>query len=359
MINLRSDTFTLPTVEMRAAILSAELGDDGYREDPTVIRLEELAAKKLGKESACLMPSGTMANLCSILAWRSGSGTVVLVGDQSDIYVYEDQTVPGWAGVIYQPVPTRPDGTMRLSDIQEELRRARPDNCHVKLLCLENPHNLCGGVVLDMEYLREVADLIHAQGLGLHLDGARLFNAAARLKISPSEIVQHSDSVQFCLSKGLAAPVGSILAGASAFIERVRIQRKMLGGNMRQAGIVAAAGLVALEQMTDRLDEDHTNAWLLAQGLALIPGIQIDLSTIQTNTVVFRVTDPRFDCESFIGAACREGLHLSEFERGRIRAVPHYGITASNIRTALKIVAQIMSEKPVGRSNVQGKHRRV
>ncbi|HEY6250319.1 MAG TPA: GntG family PLP-dependent aldolase, partial [Candidatus Angelobacter sp.] len=267
--------------------------------------------------------------------------------DQSDIYVYEDHSVPRWAGVIYRPVPTQSDGTLGLSDIRAELQKVSAHGFRTKLLCIENPHNLCGGVVLSLEYLREVAGFVHAEGIGLHLDGARLFNAAARLKVPPSEIAQHADSVQFCLSKGLAAPVGSILAGSSAFIDRARIQRKMVGGNMRQAGIIAAAGLVALEQMTDRLDEDQANAWLLAQGLARIPGIQIDLSTVQTNTVVFQVTDPRFGSKSFIQAARRYGLYLGDFKRGRIRAVPHYGITIRDVQDALRIIGQIL--KPASR----------
>lgn len=344
MIELRSDTFTLPIPEMLDAMVHAELGNDGYGEDPTVIRLEEMVAAVLRKESACLMPSGTMANICSVLAWHKKRGGHVLVGDQSDIYVYEDHTVAEWAGANYLPLPTQADGSLLLADIRVELQKITSGGPKAGLLCLEDPHNLCGGVVLGPEYLREVAALAHAHGTALHLDGARLFNASSRLKVSPAEIVQHVDSVQFCLSKGLAAPIGSVAVGDASFIAEVRAQRKMLGGNMRQAGIVAAAGIVALQQMTDRLEEDHLTARLLAEGLAQIPGIKVNLDTVQTNTVVFRVVDQRFDCESFIEALKEYGVHLSEFKYGRVRAVTHYGITTHDVTEALKTIARILSK---------------
>jgi threonine aldolase len=346
LIELRSDTFSLPTAEMMSAILQAQLGDDGYREDPTVRRLEELAASKLGKEAACLMPSGTMANLASVLAHCDETGNTVLVGDESDIHVYEDATLARGMGIVYRTLHTQPDGTLSLSDIEQEFRNAIGKSPEIALVCLENPHNLCGGVVLTVDYIRRVAGLVHSEGASLHLDGARLFNAASRLKIDPAEIVRDVDSVQFCLSKGLAAPIGSMAVGSSIFIENVRVQRKRLGGNMRQAGIIAAAGIVALEKMVDRLEQDHVNARHLAEGLAGIPGIEVDLSTVQTNTVVFRVVDDRFDCDSFIRNASRHGINVSEFKRGRLRAVTHWGTTAEDIEEALKIFARIVQEGP-------------
>lgn len=342
-IELRSDTFTLPTAEMMSAIAGAALGDDGYREDPTVIRLEELAAAKLAKEAACLTPSGTMANLAAILTHCS-RGALALIGDQSDIHAYEDQGLARSAGVVLVPVPTEPNGTLLLSTLEKEFTKAADTGATIALVCLETPHNLCGGVVLPIDYIREVADFVHARGARLHLDGARLFNAAIQLDVDPQEIVKNADSVQFCLSKGLAAPVGSLVAGSAEVIEQVRNKRQMLGGNMRQAGIVAAAGIVALERMVGRLREDHANARRLAEALAGIPGIEVDLETVQTNTVVFRVVDRRFNDASFIEAARRFGLHLSDFKRGRLRAVLHYGIVEQDVEEALRIIAGILDE---------------
>ncbi|MGZ4840172.1 MAG: GntG family PLP-dependent aldolase [Candidatus Angelobacter sp.] len=344
-IELRSDTFTLPTEEMMAAIAGAALGDDGYREDPTVIRLEEMAAAKLGKEAACLTPSGTMANLAAILS-HCRKGSIALVGDQSDIHAYEDQGLAGDAGVTLTPLPTQPDGKLLLSTLDKEFEKAASSSSKIALVCLENPHNLCGGVVLPLDYVRDVAAFVHARGARLHMDGARLFNAAVHLNVDPAEVVRSADSVQFCLSKGLAAPVGSVVAGSYEFIEQVRNKRQMLGGNMRQAGVVAAAGIVALEHMVERLREDHVNARRLAEALAGIPGIEVDLGTVQTNTVVFRVVDPRFNEEMFIEAARRFGLHISDFKRGRLRAVLHYGITAHEVEETVSIVVRILQDSP-------------
>lgn len=341
MIELRSDTFTLPTPEMMSAIAEAPLGDDGYREDPTVIRLEELAAAKLGKEAACLTPSGTMANLASILAHCPVSRSIALVGDQSDIHVYEDRGLAGCAGVVLKTVPTQPNGTLLFSDLEREFEKAAGSSSEIALVCLENPHNLCGGIVLPVDYVSRVASFVHARRARLHLDGARIFNAAVRLGLDPAELVKDADSVQFCLSKGLAAPVGSVVVGSSDFIEQVRKKRQMLGGDMRQAGIIAAAGIVALERMVERLQEDHANARRLATGLAQIPGIEVDAGAVQTNTVVFRVVDGRFDCNTFIEAARRYGLSVSDFKRGRLRAVAHYGITQGDIDETIRIIARI------------------
>lgn len=356
MIELRSDTFTLPTAEMLSAIVGAQLGDDQYGEDPTVIKLERQAADALGKEEACLMPSGTMANLSSIMSHCCQSGAAALVGDRSDIYVYEDRYVAERAGIIYRPLHTLPDGSLSLSDIESELRSAAGASSRIALLCLENPHNLCGGVVLPLDYMRRIADFVHARGIKLHLDGARLFNAAIKLNISPAEIVKEADSVQFCLSKGLSAPIGSILAGNSDFIQLARRKRKLLGGDMRQAGIIAAAGIVSLERMVDRLQEDHVHARRLAEGLASMPGIEVDLSMVQTNTVVFRVVDKRFDSNSFIQTAWSHGLRISDFKYGRLRAVTHYGISEQDIIEALQIVEMMLEEGPAAEIGEAGIH---
>jgi threonine aldolase len=346
MLEFRSDTFTLPSAEMMAAIASAQLGDDGYREDPTVIRLEELAASMLGKEAACLMPSGTMANLASVMVHCPVRDSVALIGDQSDIHVYEDKGLAGCTGVIFRPLHTQPDGTILLTDIARAFSEISDKPERISMVCLENPHNLSGGIVLSLSYVSEVAALVHHHGAQLHMDGARIFNAAVKLKLDPADLVRDADSLQFCLSKGLAAPIGSLAVGSSAYIEKIRSKRKMLGGNMRQAGIIAAAGIVALEKMVSRLAEDHRNARQLAEGLARMPGIQLDLSSVQTNTVVFRVVDPRFDYKSFIQTAWHHGMRLSEFKRGRIRAVTHYGLSEEDIKQALEIFKEVLKAGP-------------
>lgn len=348
MIELRSDTFTLPTAEMLSAIIRAPLGNDGYGEDPTVLELERLAAVRLGKEAACLMPSGTMANLASLLGHCRYAENIVLVGDRSDIYAYEQESVSLCRGLACEAIPTQSDGTLRLSDIQAAFARCnRKRGSRVVVLALENPHNLNGGVILPEGYLEEVAAFAHANNVSLHLDGARIFNAAVASNVSPARLAQSADSLQFCLSKGLAAPAGSMALGKAEFIEKVRQIRKMLGGTMRQTGIIAAAGIVALESMVDRLAVDHANARRLAEGLARIPGIEIDLSTVQTNTVIFCISDERFSCESFIASAHERGIQLCEFKFGRVRAMVHHGVTVAQIDEAVAILAELAVAGPV------------
>lgn len=347
MIELRSDTFTLPTAAMLEAITQADLGNDDYQEDPTVQRLERLAADQLGKEQACLMPSGTMANLATLKAHCSSGRNVVIVGDESDIYVYEREGSSVFPCLIYKPAPTRKDGTIQLTDLEKLFDEADEESAPVAAVCLENPHNLRGGVILPADYVQAVGTLAHSRKAKLHIDGARLFNAAVALKSSPANLVRAADSVQFCLSKGLSAPVGSMAVGSSALIEKVRAIRKTLGGTMRQAGIIAAPGIIALEQMVGRLAEDHVNARLLAEGLISIPGIQVDLSSVQTNTVVFTVTDPRFTCETFITAAHSRGVHLSEFKYGRIRAVLHHGISQEHVHKTIQILAEVLQRQKI------------
>jgi threonine aldolase len=342
MIELRSDTFTLPTRAMLEAISRAELGNDGYGEDPTVQRLETLAAARLGKEQACLMPSGTMANLALIKAHCTSARNVVIVGNESDIYVYEREGSSVFPDLVYRPAPTQPDGTIRISDLERKFDEIGKQGSGVGLVCLENPHNLRGGVILPPGYLEMVGEFVRVRGARLHLDGARLFNAAVASKTDPAEIARPADSIQFCLSKGLAAPVGSLAVGNSELIGNVRSIRKILGGTMRQAGIIAAPGIIALEQMVARLAEDHLNARRLAEGLAMMPGIEVDLSTVQTNTVVFTITGPRFTCDSFIAAAHRRGVNLGDFKFGRIRAVIHHGTPENDVRKALQILAQVV-----------------
>ncbi|GAP48931.1 GntG family PLP-dependent aldolase [Streptomyces azureus] len=344
MIELRSDTFTLPTPAMLRAMGQARLGDDVYGEDPTVRELEEKAAQLLGKEAGCLMPSGTMANLASIMT-HAPRGSKVLVGTESDIYVYEAGGASVCGGVVYEPVVNRPDGTLPLAD----LRAGFPDDPEdpqfalPSLICLENTQNRCGGVLLSFEYQREVRELADERGIGVHLDGARIFNAAVALGRPPADLAQYADSVQFCLSKGLSAPIGSMVVGSADFVRGVRRVRKMLGGGMRQAGLLAAAGLVALDDY-ERLAEDHDNALRLAKGLADIDGITVDPDAVQTNIVMFRVTAPGFTWQIFADAAARQGLAIAELGHGRLRAVTHRGVDSADIDAALTVVRRVIAQ---------------
>jgi threonine aldolase len=336
-IDLRSDTVTLPIPEMRRAIAEAALGDDVYGEDPTVNQLEALAAERVGKQAAMLVTSGTMGNLCAILA-HCERGQEAIIGDESHIYHYEGGGASVLGGVAMHLVPTAANGELPLAALSTALRD--PEDSHeaiTRLICLENTHNRCGGVVLSTAYMQSVYQFAQAHGLLVHLDGARLFNAVVALGVDVREITQHVDTVQFCLSKGLAAPVGSILAGDAALITRARRVRKMVGGGMRQAGIIAAAGIVALEQMVDRLAEDHANARLLAEGLATFPQIKIDLNSVQSDIVIFRLHEGYGTPEEFARAAAERGLLIGGIGRGYVRAVTHYGIDAGDIEEALEI----------------------
>ncbi|MDT0343935.1 low-specificity L-threonine aldolase [Streptomyces litchfieldiae] len=346
MIELRSDTFTLPTREMRRAMADAPLGDDVYGEDPTVRALEELAAETLGKEAACLMPSGTMANLASLLV-HAPRGAKVLVGSESDIYVYEAGGASVCGGIVYEPIPTQPDGRLLLEDLAagfpvdgDDPQFARP-----ALICVENTHNRCGGAILPEEYIERLRRFADERRVALHLDGARVFNAAVASGVPVAQLVRHVDTLQFCLSKGLGAPVGSLAVGRADFVAEVRRVRKMLGGGMRQAGVLAAAGIVAVRN-AGRLAEDHENAAALARGLAGIPGIEIDPGEVRTNICMFRVTDPRFTWQSFVASARELGLAVGELGHGRIRAVTHSGVTGHDIEAAVSIVAKVLSRGP-------------
>lgn len=333
MIELRSDTFTMPTTAMRDAMAAAPLGDDVYAEDPTVARLERLAAARTGKEAACFMPSGTMGNLASLLA-HAPRGAKAIVGSESDIYLYEAAGATVCGGVGYEPIVNAEDGTLPMDDLLAAFPDD-PDDPQYALpavICLENTQNRCGGVVLPDGYPAEVAALARDRGVAVHLDGARIFNAEVASGRPVAELAAHADSVQFCLSKGLSAPIGSMVAGTEGFIRTVRRVRKMLGGGMRQAGIVAAAGIVAIERMPERLAEDHALARLLAEGLATLAGVRVEPP--QTNIVLFRAPGP--DPESFVRAAAEQGVAIGTFGHGRIRAVTHNGIDRAQIEQAVK-----------------------
>ena len=283
-IDLRSDTVTQPTPAMREAMANAEVGDDVYDEDPTVNKLQELAAHMTGKQAALFVPTGTMGNLASILA-HCQRGEEVMLGKNSHIYLFEAGGISALGGIHSCQLTNQPDGSLLLSDLEAGIRDDDPHEPVTRLICLENTHNRCGGTYQTPEYMSQVYEFAHARGLKVHLDGARLFNSAVAQGVDAKEITRHVDSLTFCLSKGLSAPVGSVICGTREFIQRVYRQRKILGGAMRQVGIVAAAGIVALETMVDRLAEDHVRAQRLADGLRKNRGLVLMPGTPATNMV--------------------------------------------------------------------------
>ena len=342
-IDLRSDTVTLPTQTMREAIYNAELGDDVFGEDTTTNRLEKMAAERMGKEAAMLVASGTMGNLVCILT-HCRRGEEVILGDQSHTFIYEAGGMSALGGIHPHTVANQPDGTMRLEDIEEAIRGNNVHFPRSRLICLENTHNRCYGSALTAQYTESVAKLAGERGLSVHLDGARIFNAAVALKVDVTELTRHADSVSFCLSKGLSSPVGSLICGSSQFIAEARRNRKVLGGGMRQSGIIAAAGITALEQMVDRLAEDHENAKRLAEGISRIPGLSFELKKIQTNIVYFDMADEQFDAGTLVTQLADRGIKILQVGPSRLRAVTHYGISSEDIDLALAAMSEVMAK---------------
>ncbi|MEJ2758205.1 MAG: low-specificity L-threonine aldolase, partial [Anaerolineales bacterium] len=288
-LDFRSDTVTKPTPAMREAMAKAVVGDDVYKEDPTINSLQEKAAALTGHEAGLFVPSGTMGNLASILA-HCQRGDEIIVGKRAHTFLFEATGAAALGGVNIQTLPNQPDGTLLLDEIENAIRPDDPHQPISKLVSIENTHNRCNAVSLTAEYTNSAAELAHKHGLKFHIDGARIFNAAIDQNVPVAHLTKYADSVTFCLSKGLSAPVGSVLCGSSAFIQKALRVRKQLGGGMRQAGILAAAGIVALDTMVDRLAEDHRNAKTLADGLANIPGSAIEPETQHTNMVYFSLT---------------------------------------------------------------------
>lgn len=341
MIDLRSDTVTLPSPAMREAMYRAELGDDVYGEDPTVNRLEVMAAEMLGHEAALFVVSGTMGNLVAMLT-HCGRGDEVILGDKSHTFLYEAGGSATLGSIHHYAVPNQPDGTLLLEDMQAAVRA---DNIHFprsRLICLENTHNRCGGRALTVEYTRAVCDLAHSAGLRVHVDGARIFNAAVALGVPVRELAQDADSICFCLSKGLSAPVGSMLCGSRAFIQDARRWRKAVGGGMRQCGVLAAAGIVAVQEMVDRLQEDHDNAQRLARAIAEVPGIEIDPADVQTDIVIWDVDPARRTAPQLVASLLERGVQVSAISAQRIRAVTHYGISAADVDAAAAAIREVM-----------------
>jgi threonine aldolase len=328
-IDLRSDTVTLPTPAMRKAMATAQVGDDVYGEDPTVNRLEALAAEKLGKEAALLVSSGTQGNLLALMS-HCERGDEYIVGQVAHTYRYEAGGAAVLGSIQPQPLDFEADGTLDLVKVKEVIK---PDDYHfakTRLLCLENTQ---AGKVLPLDYLAEADAFAQNHNLATHLDGARIFNAAVKLEVDVQEIARHFDSVSVCLSKGLSAPVGSVLCGPAEFIKTARRWRKMVGGGMRQAGVLAAAGIIALTEMVERLDEDHANARRLAEGLADIPGLTVDLDGVQTNMVFFTLADPLVG--KFGPFMARKNIVIDDGPYP-VRAVTHYGLEAADIEYVIQ-----------------------
>ena len=340
VVDLRSDTVTQPSPQMRRAMYDAELGDDVYGEDPTLNALEAKAAERLGKEAAVFVASGTMGNLVSVLA-HAQRGDEIILGHKAHIFRSEAGGASALGGVSFHTVPNDDRGMLNPDDVRDAIRPNDPHMPRTAAVCLENTQNACGGAPLTQDDMQTIAAVAREGGVALHVDGARIFNAAVALEAPVSELARDADSVTFCLSKGLSCPIGSVIVGDADYIKEARRWRKMVGGGMRQVGVIAAAGLVALDSMVDRLAEDHANARKLAEGLAQIPGITIDPDSLPTNLVFFDIE--RED---------RDEIHRRLVERGvkgggggkRWRYATHYGITESDIDYTLEQVREVFAE---------------
>jgi threonine aldolase len=344
-IDLRSDTVTKPTQEMLEEMIRAEVGDDVYGEDPTVNQLETLAAQMLGQESALFVTSGTQGNQIAVLS-HTQRGDEVIVERSSHIYHFEVGGMSALSGV--QPAPIA--GIKGMMDIDEIEKTIRGENIHYPrtgLLCLENTHNRGGGTVIPLDYTKKVCEVAKANEIKTHLDGARLFNASIALGIPVSELAAPFDSVQICLSKGLSAPVGSILAGNQRFIKTARKYRKMLGGGMRQAGVIAAAGIVALTKMADRLQDDHTNAHSLAQGLSKIPGLFIDMDSVQTNMVYGVIVEPDLTARQLADSLEKQHIRIHVIDSKTFRLVTHKDIDSNDIPIVIDSIQHFFARSSI------------
>jgi threonine aldolase len=327
---------------MRQAMANADVGDDQYGEDPTVSRLESLAAQMLGKEAALFVPSGTMGNLAALLT-HCGRGDEVILGNESHIFWFESGGAAALGGMPFNLIPNEPDGTMPLDLIELAIRpTGRMGYPRTGAIAIENTQNRCGGTILDLGYLQELKALADKYNVPVHMDGARIFNAAIASDTPVEAIASTADTIQFCLSKGLAAPVGSMIAGSSAFIAGAKASRKILGGAMRQSGTIAAAGVVALNEMVDRLAEDHVRAKRLAEGLSEIPGISVDLKTVQTNIVIFD-TRPAMNHGDFVAAMKARDVLISNYSPRGVRMVTHYQAGDTAIDAALAAASEVMT----------------
>ena len=342
-IDLRSDTVTQPTPAMREAMAKAQVGDDVYGEDPTVNQLQELAARLTGKEAALFVPTGTMGNLASILA-HCQRGDEVMLGNKSHTFLFEAGGISALGGIHSAQLPNQPDGSLLLSDLEAALRPLDdPHDPISRLICLENTHNRCGGTYQTPAYMQQVAGFARAHNLKVHLDGARLFNSVVAQGLKPTDLTQHVDSLTFCLSKGLSAPVGSVICGTRPFIIQALRARKMLGGGMRQAGILAAAGIVALETMIDRLAEDHARARKLAEGLKKNPALTLDSGSPATNMVFVSLADSIPMTANEVTQKLKEqGVLVGAVAARRFRLVTHCWIDDAGVDQAVAAFASVL-----------------
>ena len=339
IVDLRSDTVTRPTAEMRQAMAAAEVGDDVYGEDPTVNRLEQRAAEVFGREAALFVPSGTMGNQVAIRV-HTRPGQEIICEERSHILNYELAMMAQFSGCLGRPVAAR-DGVLCWSDVKARIRPKTYYYAQTGLISLENTHNMAGGTVYPQVVVDEICDAAHEVGIPVHLDGARIFNAAVALGRPVAEIARKFDSVMFCLSKGLGAPVGSMVVGSRDFIQKARTVRKALGGGMRQVGILAAAGLIALEKHTARLGEDHANAKFLAAGLAEIPGIRIDAARVATNILVFDISGTGMDSAEFSRRLAEQNVLANGVSAEAVRMVTHMDVDRAACARALAAVQTV------------------
>ena len=341
LIDLRSDTVTRPTEAMRSAMAAAEVGDDVYREDPTVNRLEQRSAEILGKEAALFVPTGSMGNTIA-LKLHTRHGEEIICDDRAHILDWE-MSMPAWfSGCLIRAIPS-PNGILRWCEIEAQIKVAGDFAAPTALISLEHPHNMGGGTLYPIEELDSICDHAHSRGLKVHVDGARLFNAVAASGISAARIASKVDTVMFCLSKSLGAPVGSMLVGTAKAMDQAREYRKVLGGGMRQAGILAAAGLIALEEMPQRLVEDHANAKLLAEGIATLAGIALDPATVITNIVIFDIAGTGLTVADFVAKVKEEGMLLSGVGGTRIRVVTHMDVSLTDCKRAVEAIGHALA----------------
>ncbi|WP_368505822.1 low specificity L-threonine aldolase [Alkalihalophilus sp. As8PL] len=335
MIDLRSDTVTKPTQAMRDAMYNAEVGDDVYKEDPTVCRLEELAASKLGKEDALFVTSGTQGNQIAVLT-HCRSGNEVLLEQDSHIFYYEGGAISAFAGVQTRTL-SGVRGEMNSDELELAIRGNDIHEPETGLICMENTHNRAGGAIVSLENMKAVYDVAKKHAIPVHLDGARLFNAAVAKQCSIKEFTQNADTVQICLSKGLGAPIGSLIAGSSEFITRARKWRKRLGGGLRQVGTIAAPGIIALTEMVDRLSEDHHHAKVLAEGIGAVVGLEV-INNVDTNIVLVDVSGKRMSSTEYIDKLSENGIKAVSFGPSVVRFTTHYDVSSQQITQALKTI---------------------
>lgn len=342
VIDLRSDTVTKPNDKMRQAMATAAVGDDVYGEDPTVNRLEKRAAELFDKEAALFVPTGTMGNVIAIKL-HTQHGEEVICDSRSHIVDWELSMMAWFAGCLARTIPTD-DGLLSWKTISACVRAKGPHNAPTSLISIENTHNMSGGTVYSQGAIDEICEEAHARGLKVHIDGARIFNAAAAANTSVARIARDADSVMFCLSKGLGAPVGSLVVGSAEGIERGRLYRKRLGGGMRQAGVLAAAGLIALEESPANLERDHANARYLAESLAQVPGIGIDPAAVRTNIVIFNVSELGLTSAEFSAQLKARGVLANGINATHMRMVTHSDVNAEDCKVAMDFVRQVVEE---------------